>query len=77
MKALRHKKHGTLYPMNEHLAKHEDIEFVDLDENMNVIEPEEVGPAAEFDPGALDAGEAKASATATTRTRKKTQAEDK
>lgn len=46
MRALRHKKTGEIYPMHEHLAKHPDVEFVDLDENMQVIEPEEVGPAA-------------------------------
>lgn len=46
MKALRHTKTGDIYPMNEHLAKHPDIEFVDMDDSGNVIEPEEVGPAA-------------------------------
>lgn len=48
MKALRHIKNGELYPMNDILAKHPDIEFVDLDDDGNVIEPEEVGPAAEL-----------------------------
>lgn len=47
MKALRHTKTGEIYPMHEHLAKHPDVEFVDLDSKMQVIEPEEVGPAAE------------------------------
>ncbi len=46
MKALRHTKTGELYPMHEHLAKHPDVEFVDLDDKMRVIEPEETGPAA-------------------------------
>ena len=39
MKALRHIKSGDIYPMNEHLSTHPDVEFVDLDENMQVIEP--------------------------------------
>lgn len=50
MKALRHTKTGEIYPMHEHLAKHPDVEFVDMDDNGNVIEPEEVGPVVATTP---------------------------
>lgn len=50
MKALRHVKTGELYPMHEHLAKHPDVEFVDIGPDGKVIEVEEVGPALAVEP---------------------------
>lgn len=45
-KAIRSRKNGQLFPVNEELMRHDDTELVYIDENGKVIEPEEVGPAA-------------------------------
>jgi hypothetical protein len=48
-KALRSTKNGMVFPYNESLALHDDVEHVTIGEDGKVIEPEEVGPAAAMD----------------------------
>lgn len=73
--ALRNVKTGMLFPMNENLMEHDDIEMVQIGADNKVIEPEEVGPAAAMDlpepEPESEQEEAKATTTATAATRRK------
>lgn len=78
-KLLRHTKTGNVYPINEHMMNHPDLEVVDVGDDGKVVEPEETGPAADMVPpmaAATDSAEAEVRPTPKQRRTRRKEAAD-
>lgn len=64
---LRSTRNGQIFPMNENLARHDAVEIVKVDDDGNVVEPEEVGPAVAAAPEISTASDESAAKTRTRR----------